>query len=310
MPKPIIVLGATGFVGSAVVHALKVRGCAVSALRAPRLPGMDEEEALLFGSQDTATRRELTHAFLGVRAVVNAAGRPDATSSDDAGLMAANAALPGVVAAAARSAAVPRLVHVSSAAVQGRAPKLDETTTYDAFSAYAKSKVFGEQAVHRYFGNAVIYRPPGVHGAERRVTQLMSRIAASPAGSVAHPPTAPSPQALVPNVGDAIAYLATSDATPPAVVIHPWEGITTGDVMTLLGNRQPLTIPRPLAQAVLSLLAHVARHAPAIAVNVRRLEMLWFGQPQAESWLTRAGWAPSNGRDAWIELGKAARASR
>ena len=42
---------------------------------------------------------------------------------------------------------------------------------------------------------------------------------------------------------------------------------------------------------------------PQIASNARRVEMLWFGQSQAPSWLTEAGWIPPAGRDEWVRLG-------
>jgi hypothetical protein len=41
-----------------------------------------------------------------------------------------------------------------------------------------------------------------------------------------------------------------------------------------------------------------------LAANARRLEMLWLGQDQADSWLTQAGWRPVAGHERWLEIGR------
>lgn len=307
MTGSIVVLGATGFVGSAVVQAVEARGAAAVRARAPRLPELGPDEAMSYGARGSAVRDRLAQLFDGARAVVNAAGIPDASSRNVGQLMSANAALPGVVAAAATDAGVQRLVHVSSAVVQGRAPVLDASLSYDSFSEYARSKVLGEQSLARYASGSVIYRPPSVHGPDRRVTRMTARIAASPLGSVARPPGGPSPQALIENVGDAVAFLATTPMAPPRVVIHPWEKLTTRDVMYLLGGRDPIVLPRPIALGIVAALRTAGRLAPPLAANARRVEMLWFGQRQEESWLTQAGWEPPAGREAWVALGESVR---
>ena len=74
-------------------------------------------------------------------------------------------------------------------------------------------------------------------------------------------------------------------------------------MLTFLGGRQPLEIPRVLAKAVVAMLNAGGKAIPQIAANARRVEMLWFGQSQAPSWLTEAGWSPPAGHDAWVRLG-------
>jgi len=105
-------------------------------------------------------------------------------------------------------------------------------------------------------------------------------------------------------VADAVAFLATTEAQPPAIVAHPSEGLTTASVLTFLGGRRPLEIPRTLAKAAVAVLTACGKVLPQVAANARRVEMLWFGQPQASSWLTEAGWSPPAGHDAWRELGR------
>lgn len=304
--KPtVVVFGATGFVGRATVMQLRKRGAEVKTVRTPRLtPSPANQVREMLASYD-ALVAEIAQELVGAEAVVNAAGCSDVSHGDEASLTAANALLPAVLARAIRSAGVPRFVHVSSAVVQGAAPRLDQSERTAAFSAYSKSKVLGELLVHELAAPAtIVYRPPSVHALDRPVTQMTARIARSPFSSVARPGSSPSPQALLTNVADAIAFLATTQAQPPAIVAHPSEGLTTASVLTFLGGRQPFEIPRALAKAVVAMLTAGGSVMPQIAANARRVEMLWFGQSQAPSWLTEAGWIPPAGRDEWVRLGR------
>ena len=310
--KPtVVVFGATGFVGRATVDELRLRGAAVKTLRTPRLPPSPANQIREVLASHDALVAEIAQQLAGADAVVNAAGNPDASLRDEASLMAANALLPAVLARAIRSAGVPRFVHVSSAVVQGAAPRLDQSAHTAAFSAYSRSKVLGELLVQELAAPAtVVYRPPSVHAPDRRVSQMTAQIARSPLSSVARPGSSPSPQTLLKNVADAIAFLATTEAQPPAIVAHPSEGLTTASVLTFLGGRQPLEIPRALAKAVVAMLTAGGKAMPQIAANARRVEMLWFGQSQAPSWLTEAGWSPPAGRDEWVRLGQKLRDER
>jgi len=305
MEKPtVVVFGATGFVGRATVAELRHRGAEVKAVRAPRLPPTRANKLREALRSHDALVAELGQELAGADAVINAAGNSDA-AGDETSLIAANALLPAVVARAVRSAGVPRFVHVSSAVVQGSMPRLDQSAHTAAFSAYSRSKVLGEILVREFAAPAtVVYRPPSVHALERPVSRMTARIARSSLSSVARPGSSPTPQALLTNVADAIAFLATTAVKPPAIVAHPSEGLTTASVLTLLGGRQPLVIPRSLAQALVALLTAGGRVMPQIAANARRIEMLWFGQSQAPSWLTDAGWSPPAGHDAWEDLGR------
>ncbi|MGO4340871.1 NAD-dependent epimerase/dehydratase family protein [Pedococcus sp. 2YAF34] len=303
--KRVAVIGASGFVGSHVIHALRNDGHSAIPMKAPRLSAMPPGQARSF-VETTELVAQLASDLADFDAVVNAAGNPDASHRDTDSLTAANGVLPGVLAAAVAQADSPaRLVHVSSAVVQGRLPVLDASTATQPFSAYASSKVLGEDLIRELAPHhGVIYRPPSVHAADRRVTRMTGRIARSPFATVARPGSAPTPQALAANVGSAIAFLATVEQTPPQIVAHPWEGLSTASLMEALGGRPPREVPRPLAKAIVNLLETTGRALPRLSANARRIEMLWFGQPQARSWLTEAGWQPAAGVPEWEALGR------
>lgn len=307
----IAVVGASGFVGSSVAGALRDAGHDVVQLRAPRLQPVCEAEAREALDMHASIVSDVTEQIYGADAVVNAAGNPDASETDTGALIATNGVLPAVVGRAVHVATVPRYVHVSSAVVQGRRPCLDQTRGLDAFSAYSRSKVLGEElALEVAPEQTVVYRPPSVHAIDRRVTRMIGRIGSSPLATVAKPGSSPSPQALIANVASAVAYLATSEDQPPSIVAHPSEGITTAGLLTVLGGGPPREIPRPLAKAVVALLNAGGAVVPRMAANARRVELLWFGQCQASSWLTEAGWKPPSGTDAWQDLGRQLTAAR
>lgn len=303
----VVVLGGSGFVGSHVRDALIKGGHEVRVLPAPRI---DKAHVGCDASIPRELVDEYSSLFAGADAVVNCAGNPDASERDLNALLAANAISPAVVGQAAKMAQVGRLIHVSSAVVQGRRNTLDEGEETEAFSPYAQSKAEGERRVRRVFPQATIYRPPSVHAPSRRVTSMTARIASSPLATVAAPGHQPTPQALIENVAAAIAFLATAPSSPPAVVIHPWEGLSSSELMELLGGKRPLVLPRALARAICRGLEVIGSGIPLVAANARRVEMLWFGQAQGESWLTTAGWRPPEGKEAWRELGETFRGRR
>jgi nucleoside-diphosphate-sugar epimerase len=296
------VLGASGFVGRAVVEALD--GHDVLPVRTPRLTTSARTSvALIEQAAEHPAVTELATAFVGCDVVVNAAGDPDASSLDLDGLYAANALIPRVALVASAVAGVPRFVHVSSAVVQNDKPVLDQSEDLRPFSPYSAAKVAGEQVLRDGLppGVTVVrYRPPSVHAPGRRVTRMIARIARSPMATVAGPGDSPSPQAQLPNVAAAVAFLATTDLTPPAVVVHPSEGVTTGGLMRdLSGGREPRHLPPVLARLVVRMAKLAGRVHRPTAANARRVELLWFGQGQSASWLDDSGFVPPVGPEGW-----------
>lgn len=298
----VAVLGASGFIGQHVTRRLEARGALVRSVVAPRLVtsarALDEIEADARSPRWAAERDDLLEQLRDVDAVVIAAGVAVATGSGD-DLFGADALLPALVAVAAPATA--RVVHVSSAAVQGRRPVLDESLETEPFSDYSLAKALGEQAVLRGHPGAVCFRPTSVHGAGRGVTRTLARVVSSPFASVAGRGDGPTPQVLVENVADAIAFVTLTPLAVPSVVLHPHEGLSVAQLVRVLGGREPHHIPVSVARAIVGLAAILGRRSSRAAGVGRRLEMLWFGQAQAPGWLT-GSWEPLSGPDEWARL--------
>ncbi|MDO8309657.1 MAG: NAD(P)-dependent oxidoreductase [Actinomycetota bacterium] len=300
----VAILGASGFVGSAVAAALRPHARIVP-VAAPRLRSdATTPAAVLAQARSHPETERLAGALAGCDAFVNAAGIADAAGADREALAGANALLACMAAVACRDAGVTRVVHVSSAAVQGDRT-LDESEDMAPFSQYSWSKALGERAVaHASDGGAIRYRPTSVHGADRPMTRRLARLARSPWAVVAAPGTQPTPQVLAGNVGDAVRFLVLADQSPPGVVLHPWEGITTSRLLTVLGGREPRMVPLGLARATLGLGNAGGRLWRRARIDARRAELLMLGQVQGTSWLTLAGWVPPVGPAGWVTLGR------
>lgn len=302
-PMRVGVLGATGFVGAAVLDAFEQRGIAVKCVRAPRLSTSARDPSRVHAElHDRLVMGEIEVLRVdleGCSVVVNAAGLASATAGGRDSLVGADALLPGVVARATPRGA--RLVHVSSAAVQGRREVLDESSEMAPFSPYSAAKAWGEVLVRERAGETVCFRPTSVHGRDRPVTRTLARVLRSPVASVAGKGDRPTPQVLVANVADAIAHVATTREKPPPVVLQPWEGLTTAGLVRMLGGREPRHVPDPLARTAVASAYRVGRQTGGAAGFARRLEMMWFGQCQEPGWLD-SRWSPPRGHEDWKEL--------
>lgn len=99
--KRVVVFGATGFVGKAVVRALAAEGAVVIPMTTPRLAptSADHAKEVLLGLADDIA--SLAEQLYRVDCVVNAAGVAEASSGDEGSLTAANGVVPGYLAMAA-----------------------------------------------------------------------------------------------------------------------------------------------------------------------------------------------------------------
>lgn len=295
----VAIIGASGFIGAAVRRAAtrsghpppsSISGLRVGAIADLRDPGRAVTSWI--GAHPTEFS-DLVDRLAHAEVVVNAAGLAQPQSADGAELDAANGLLPGVIAEAAARGGARRLVHVSSAAVQGDRDPLDESRELSPFSPYSRSKALGERVVLevgiRAPGEVVVYRPTSVQGADRGVTRALVRFCRRRAVPRCGTGDAPIPLALVDNVGAAIWHLTTPGG-PTGTVLHPWEGMTIRLLFDCFGER-PRFVPVPAwaARATLAPARQAGRLSPRVAAVVRRAALLTVGQGQEARALAAAG---------------------
>jgi nucleoside-diphosphate-sugar epimerase len=293
-----VVVGAGGFVGSAVCADLRAAGEDVLELRAPRLvadPALPVADLAAAASGHPAVG-SLAEALAGATVVVNAAGAATPDASESPELTGANALLPAVLAAACARAGVDRFVHLSSAAVQGRRAVLDESPEVEPFSPYSTAKAAGERALALVMprpGSVVTLRATSVHGPGRPITATLARFASSAAASVAGTGTRPTAVVHVADLAALVRFVGVAE-DPPALVLQPWTGLTTAAVLrSLSGGREPRHVPVPVARGLLALGRAAAAVLPRLSGPVRRVEVLWFGQDQVAGWAAGAGFRPT-----------------
>lgn len=161
MGDPVLVTGASGFVGSAVARALVARGDDVRVLlregsSRKNIEGIDCR--ILIG--DMRDVKAVTKAMEGVRHVFHVAADYRLWARDPTEIVRNNLEGARAVMEAARTAGVERIVYTSSVAalkpVAGRA--VDETSRHDeetAIGAYKKSKLVAERLVERLAGEGL-----------------------------------------------------------------------------------------------------------------------------------------------------------
>lgn len=287
-----VVIGASGFVGMAVTQALRDQGFSVTELSAPRLQTPARSLDGLLAAEADAEQRDLgslTAALLSADSVVLTAGlaAPDSGATD--ALYGANALLPHLIARAADQAGVRRLVHLSSAAVQGRTAELDERWDTNAFSPYSHSKALGESALAatmREFADGTqhvdiaVVRATSVQGHGRRTTRSLTRLAKSKLSTVAAPGDQPTVVSTVHGLASFVSAVCASDDPMQGVRLQPWENHSVASALRSLSGREPVVLPSWVCRAVVASAFTLGQVAPRFAGIARRLDLLWFGQRQ------------------------------
>ncbi|OMH36633.1 NAD(P)-dependent oxidoreductase [Tersicoccus sp. Bi-70] len=291
----VAVLGGRGFIGQALVDRLTRSSVPVVTVVAPRLRShaADADEVLADARAEVEALAHLTELFSGVDVVINAAGMatPDGAARDR--MTGANAVLPVVAALAAQRAGVARFVHLSSAAVQGDRPRLDESDDLAPFSAYSRSKALAERTLRQLdVGSTqlVIVRATSVQGAGRPTTAALARIARSPLASVASGAPRSTPVVSVRHLVGFVLTVAGWAGELPPVVLQPGEGLRTDEVLRLAGGRDPLTVPAVLCRTAVRTGYLASRLAgDRLRGAVRRVELMWFGQEDDPAWARENG---------------------
>jgi UDP-N-acetylmuramyl pentapeptide phosphotransferase/UDP-N-acetylglucosamine-1-phosphate transferase/dTDP-4-dehydrorhamnose reductase len=293
-PSRWAVIGATGFIGSSVTEYLRQQGLDVRALAAPRLtldPASHSGDDVLAEAQGHPAAVELAKQLMNCDMVVNAAGMatPDASPTQE--LYGADALLPAVIAQAAVAAAVPRVIHLSSAAVQGRKALLDETSEVHPFSPYSRAKALGECGLLRMAADEqlrentdlIIVRATSVQGPNRPTTRSLKRVAMSPLSSVASPGTQPTVVSSVDGLTRFIHQVGVRQGVVSPILLQPWEGLSVREVLKGASGKEPHVLPRRACLVLLTCGRAVGRVIPELAGLVRRVELMWLGQEQVKA---------------------------
>lgn len=301
------VIGASGFVGSAIVARLNAEGISVDPIEAPRLAtrSLDVDSIIDEAEQLEGIIDSLAETFASAQVVVNAAGLAAPNMQDLPPLMGANALLPAVIAIAAQRTGVRRVIHLSSAAVQGPRPVLDASEETAPFSAYSFSKTLGEEALldlQDYFleehpesaPELCILRATSVQGRGRRTTELFAKMASSPFASVAGAGQGKSPVSSVYALAEFVVMLGTFPGELPTIVLQPWEGATVASASLDAGRRKPHHLPEWLCRAAIKAGYKVSELMnDRFSGSVRKVEVMWFGQGIDDSWARKNNLLPT-----------------
>lgn len=312
----VAITGATGFVGSAAATALRRDGHDVVPIPSPRLSThvLDAQQAL---ATSVGLARDLEQtlgsALGGVDVLLNCAGLAAPDSARTPELLGANSVLPAALYLMAVRHGVARYIHVSSAAVQGRMPLLDETFEHEIRSPYAESKALAERTLMILAIPACelrIYRATSVQEVGRGVTDALLRMAHLPVVPLVGIGHLPLPLALRENCAAAVAHLAVTPAAP-VLNLHPWEGMSPRRFFQLVNPRARfVSLPQTLAESGDEVLWRLAPHAGPAAALAKRADLLVNGQRSVATAMRGAGFVLPKGDDDYRALGKTWRKTR
>jgi nucleoside-diphosphate-sugar epimerase len=170
MSRGLLISGANGFVGQALIRAATRRGWSVRAATRTGQPVLEEASSLAVG--DLSDRTDWSAALSGCDAVVHLAARVHmlGAAHDEAAFHRVNVAATVHLARSAAAAGVRRLVFISTVKVlgEGQVQPYTDGDVPAPEDAYARSKYEAEQRLFEIAAETglevVVLRPPLVYG--------------------------------------------------------------------------------------------------------------------------------------------------
>ena len=290
----LLVTGATGKVGNAIVRAVLERGDEVRALvRDPDRAAAVLPSGTTLVRGDATAPETLPPAVEGCELVFNAMGLPEQWFPDQGIFDRVNAVGSGELAAAARAAGVRRFVHTSTNDVfhanRGAAFDESELADYPKGTAYERSKQRAEELVlsDRDGMEVVILNPTGVYGPGPSTSATLEAGMFKPLVKGRLPALPPGGMGLVFVDGVAKGHLLAADKGRDGeryILTDAYADFRelAETVVRIAGRgRVPPTMPVPVAKAL-------AKLGEGIARVVRRPPMLSRGQLHFFQWQAKA----------------------
>jgi dihydroflavonol-4-reductase len=305
----VLVTGATGKVGNAVVRALAERGDSVRALvRDPERarPLLPDGAELVRG--DVTDPASIEAAVAGCELVFTSHGLPEQWVPDDSVFEQVNARGAQNVARAARAAGVRRLVHTSTIDVFHAEPggRFDESrlADYPKGTAYERSKQKAEELVlaeRRDGFEVVLVNPCAVYGPGPAATASVDGEFIKPVIEKKLPALPPGGFGVVYVDGVASGHLLAAEKGVDGeryilcdrhVTLR---GLAEAVVRVAHRGRVPPSIPRPVAQAMSGLGELVARAIgkPPLLPRGQLLFFMWDAAPDSGKAQDELGWEPT-----------------